>query len=66
MRNYLFMGEGSLYSLVPELFLSSGVLDFHVYFIGGGHNECPEMSWLEDDDVVVVLFALVVVVATRQ
>ncbi len=60
------MGKGRLYPLVPQLFLSSGFLDFHMYFVGHGHDERPEMRRLKDYNVSVVILALVVVVAVRQ
>ncbi len=52
----LFVIEGSFDPLVPEFLLSSGILDFGMYFVGCGHYECPEMCGLEDDNIPVVSF----------
>ncbi len=37
-----------------------------VYCVGGGHDEGPEVFSLEDDHVVIVLLALVMVIASGQ
>ena len=56
------MREGISNPLVPEFLLSSHVPDTQVYFSSSGHDEGMEMFWLKNDDVVIVLLALVVVV----
>ncbi len=61
-----FVIEGSFDPLIPQFLLSSGILNFGMYFVGRGHYECPEMCGLEDDNVPVVILSLVVVVAVGQ
>ncbi len=61
-----FVSEGGLYPLIPQLLLSSGLLNLRVYFVGHGHDEGLEMCGLKDHDVSVIVLALIVVVAVRQ
>ncbi len=65
-RDSSFVGKGCLYPFVPQFFLSSGFLDLRMCFVSCGHNECPEVSGSKDDDVSVVILALIVIIATRQ
>ncbi len=65
-RDSSFVHERGFDPLIPQLFLSSGFLDLHMYFVGRGHDERPEMRGLEDNDVSVVVLALVVVIAAGQ
>ncbi len=65
-RDSLFVRKRGFDPLIPQLFLSSGFLDLRMYFVGHGHDERPEMCDLEDNDVSVVVLALVVVVAAGQ
>ncbi len=57
------MGEGCSDSCIPEFSLSGRFFDLSVYEVGRGHHECSEMFCLEDDDVVIIFLALVVVIA---
>ncbi len=60
------VGEGGGNAGVPQLLLSGYFFNLSVYGVGCRHNECSEVGGLEDGDVVIILFALVVVVASRQ
>lgn len=56
------MVEGIGDSFVPQFLLSRGFSDALMYFQGGWHDEGSEVCWLENDDVIIVLLALVMVV----
>lgn len=59
-----FMVEGCGNASVPQLILLGCILDLLYNFGNGGHNERPEVRGLEDDNVIVVLFPLVMVIAS--
>ncbi len=60
------MGKRSLDSFVPKFFLPCSVLDLCMNFIGHGHDECSEMHRLENDNMTIVILALVVVIVVGQ
>ncbi len=62
-RHSSLVVEGGFDPLIPQFLLSSGVLDFGMYFIGRGHNKCLEMRRLKDNDISIVILPLIMVVA---
>ncbi len=58
------MSEGGGDADVPELFLSGDFFDLSMYGVGGGHYQRSEVFCLEDDNVIVVLLALIVIVTS--
>ncbi len=60
------VSEGGCNSCVPQLFLLGGFLDLSMCRVGGWHDERSEVFCLEDNNVIVILFALVMVVTSRQ
>ncbi len=60
------MSERGGNASVPQLLLSGYFFDLSVRPVGCRHDECPEVCWLEEDDVVIVFFALVMIVASGQ
>ncbi len=60
------VSEGGGDADIPKLFLSGYFFDLSMHQVGGWHDECSEVRWLEDDDVVVISLSLVVVVVSGQ
>ncbi len=53
--------EGSRDVLVPSVMVECGVLDLGLYFLYCGHDHCPEMLGFENYDLIVIIFALLMV-----
>ncbi len=66
MGDPLFMIEGCGNSFIPQFLLSGGFFYFLKRFTGHGHNESPEVERLEDDNVIIILLALIMVIPSRE
>ncbi len=60
------MVEGRRDVLVPSVVVECGVLDFGLYFFDGGHNHCLEVFRFENHNLVVVLFALLMICSSTK
>ncbi len=49
------MVEGRRDVLVPSVVVERGLLNFCMDFLDCWHDQCPEMLWFEDDNLIVVL-----------
>ncbi len=60
------MTEGGGNAFVPQLLLSGSFLNPLGDLICRWHDECMEVFRLENDNVVVIFLALVVVIVSRE
>ena len=60
--NTSLAGKGIGNSLVPELLLAKGIFDPFMNLHVHGHDKGMEVLRLEDNDIVIILLALVMVV----
>ncbi len=55
------MVEGCRNVLVPSVVVERGLFDFGVNFLDYQHDQCPEVFWFEDNNLIVVLLPCVVI-----
>ncbi len=60
------MGKGSCNSCIPKLLLLCHFFNSSVYVINGGHDKGSEVLCLEDDNIVIIPLALVVVIVSGE
>ncbi len=60
------MVEGHGDILVPSVVVERGLLDLGVDFLDCRHDQCPEMLWFEDDNLIVVLLSRVVICSATE
>ncbi len=60
------MVEGRRDILVPSLVVKRGLLDFGMDFLDCRHDQCPEMLWFEDDNLIVVLLPRVMICSATE
>ncbi len=60
------MVEGCSDVLVPSVVVKCGLLDFGMNFLDCQHDQCPEVLWFEDDNLIVVLLPLFVICSATE
>ncbi|SJK99890.1 uncharacterized protein ARMOST_03201 [Armillaria ostoyae] len=64
--NPSLMFKGASNALIPEFSLSGCVFDLSMDFSSGGHDESLEVFGLQDDYIVAVILALVMVISLTE
>ncbi len=60
------MVEGRRDVLVPSVVVERGLFDFGMNFLDCRHDQCPEVFWFEDNNLIVVLLPLFVVCSATE
>ncbi len=60
------MVEGRRDVLIPSVVVKRGLLDFGVDFLDCWHDQCLEMFWFEDDNLIIVLLPLFMICSVTE
>ncbi len=60
------MVEGCGDVFVPSMVVEHSLFDLCMDFLDCRHDQCPEMFWFEDDNLIIVLLPLFVIRSTTE